>query len=96
MTVLIARLLLHEEGGGGGGGAAAVVNDKILLADIWLPARSFTPLDPPVIVAVYVVEAASDDVGSNVAIFPPLSVTVPGILVVPALRVKVAVLTVEP
>ena len=30
------------------------------------------------------------------SIFPPLSVTVPGILVVPALRVKVDVLTVEP
>ena len=39
-------------------------------------------------------EAASDDVGSNVAVFP-LSVTVPGILVVPALRVNVDVLTVE-
>ena len=76
--------------------AEAVVNDHVLSAVIKLPAVSFTPLDPPVIVAVYIVEAASDDVGSNVAIFPPLSVTVPGILVVPALSVKVDVLTVEP
>jgi hypothetical protein len=50
---------------------------------------SFTPV---VIVAVYEVEAASDDVGSNVAVFP-LRDTVPGILVVPTLRVKVDVLT---
>ena len=76
--------------------AAPVVNDHVLSAVIKLPAVSFTPLDPPVIVAVSVVEAASDDVGSNVTIFPPLSVTVPGILVVPALSVKVDVLTVEP
>ena len=46
--------------------ASPVVNDHVLSAVIKLPAVSFTPLDPPVIVAVYVVEAASDDVGSNV------------------------------
>jgi hypothetical protein len=93
VAVLIARLLLHEEGGGGGGGAAAVVNDQTLFADIGLPAMSFTPLDPPAIVAVYVVEAASDDDGLNVATFP-FSDTTPEILVVPALRVNVDVLTV--
>ena len=49
--------------------AEAVVNDHVLSAVIKLPAVSFTPLDPPVIVAVYVVEAASDDVGSNVVYF---------------------------
>ena len=71
--------------------AEAVVNDQVLSEAMALPAKSFTPV---VKVAVYEVEAARDDVGSNVAVFP-FNVTVPGILVVPAFRVKVVVLTVE-
>ena len=36
----------------GGGGAAAVVNDQEKFEVIALPARSFTPLEPPVTTAV--------------------------------------------
>jgi hypothetical protein len=36
----------------GGGGAAAVVNDQVKLLVIAFPARSFTPVLPPVITAV--------------------------------------------
>ena len=69
-------------GGGGGGESAAVVNDQVLAVTIGLPAKSFTPV---VIVTVYEIEAASKDVGSNMAVFPSaLNVTVSGILVVPA------------
>ena len=66
----------------GCGEGAAVVNVHVLTVTIGLPAKSFTPV---VIVAVYEIEAASKDVGSNIAVFPSaLNVTVPGILVVPA------------
>ena len=37
---------------GGGGGAAAVVNDQALSAPKGLPARSLTPLAPPLMAAV--------------------------------------------
>ena len=67
--------------------AAAVVNDQLLAGVRALPAISLTPV---VIVAVYDVEAAKDDWGSNVVKFPFVSVTDPAIEV-PALFFKVYV-----
>ena len=56
-----------------------VVNDHVLSAIIAFPARSLTPV---VIVAVYEVVRANDDIGSNVTVFSSApSVTVPVILV---------------
>ena len=45
----------------------AVVNDQTTLLASALPARSFTPLAPPVSVAVYVVDMASAPDGVSVA-----------------------------
>ena len=59
--------------------AAAVVNDQTLAVVIALPARSFTPV---VIVAVYDVEAARDELGFKVAVLASvLSDSVPEIRV---------------
>jgi hypothetical protein len=52
----------------GGGGVAAVVNDQVKFAAMAFPARSFTPLLPPVTTAVYEVEVASCAAGRNVAV----------------------------
>ena len=61
-----------------------------------LPARSFTPVEPPLIVVVYDVENASWEEGVNVAVRPS-EVTCPVILA-PALffRINVEVVTVIP
>ena len=53
-------------GGGGGSDADAVVNDHVLSWASALPAASLTPLDPPTIVAVYVVPAARSADGFSV------------------------------
>ena len=45
---------------------AAVVNGQTLSEVLALPARSFMPVEPPLIVAVYDVEDASEDEGANV------------------------------
>ena len=55
----------------GHAGPAPVVNDQTKLLASALPARSFTPLAPPVIVAVYVVDAASATAGDSVAVLVP-------------------------
>ena len=76
--------------------AGAVVKVHVLSAANALPAASFTPLEPPLIVAVYVVPAARSAVGFNVATLPVLLyVTAAGTVVVPAVNVNVADVTVE-
>ena len=60
--VAVALQTLH-----GHAGPAPVVNDQTKLLASALPARSFTPLAPPLIVAVYVVDAASAADGVSVA-----------------------------
>ena len=45
------------------------MNGQTLSEVLALPARSFTPVEPPFIVAVYDVENASEDEGLNVAIY---------------------------
>ena len=47
----VALQMLHGQGPGGGG-AVAVVNDQMELPVMALPAKSLTPLLPPVITAV--------------------------------------------
>ena len=44
---------------------AIVVNGQTLSEVLALPARSFMPVEPPLIVAVYDVEDASEDEGAN-------------------------------
>ena len=51
----------------GGLVSPTVVNGQTLSEVLALPARSFTPVEPPLIVAVYDVEDASEDEGVNVA-----------------------------
>ena len=51
----------------GGLVSGAVVNGQTLSEVLALPARSFTPVEPPLIVAVYDVEDASEDEGANAA-----------------------------
>jgi hypothetical protein len=53
-------------------GAAAVVKDQVTFPLRAFPAKSFTPLLPPAITVVYVVEVASADAGANVAVELPL------------------------
>ena len=48
-----------------------VLNGQTLSEVLALPARSFTPVEPPLIVAVYDVEDASEDEGVNVVTVPP-------------------------
>ena len=72
-------------------GAAPVVKLHTLLAARALPAKSLAPV---VIVAVYKVLAARLDAGVKVAA-TPTEVTVPETDVVPCIKVKVAVLSVE-
>ena len=48
-----------------------VVNGQTLSEVLALPARSFTPVEPPLIVVVYDVEDASGDEGANAATVPP-------------------------
>ena len=61
---------------------STVVNGQTLSEVLALPARSFTPVEPPLIVAVYDVENANGDEGSNEAIVPSgLNDTAPGIMV---------------
>ena len=57
----------------GGLVSGPVVNGQTLSEVLALPARSFTPVEPPLIVAVYDVEDASEDEGANVAHRPTLS-----------------------
>jgi hypothetical protein len=73
--------------------AAAVVNDHTLFEVIALPPVSLTAV---VIVAVYDVEASSEEVGVNVAVFPSgLNATVPATFEVPVFKLNVVVETVE-
>jgi hypothetical protein len=61
-----------------------------------LPAISFTPLEPPLTVAVYVLPAAREAPGFNVATLSVLLyVTVAGTAVAPSLSVNVPDVTVE-
>ena len=53
--------------------AEEVVNGQTLSEVLALPARSFTPVEPPLIVAVYDVEDASEDEGANVSYRTTLS-----------------------
>ena len=53
--------------------AEEVVNGQTLSEVLALPARSFTPVEPPLIVAVYDVEDASEDEGANVGYLTTLS-----------------------
>ena len=55
----------------GGLVSGPVVNGQTLSEVLALPARSFTPVEPPLIVAVYDVEYASGDEGANVVTVPP-------------------------
>ena len=50
-----------------------VLNGQTLSEVLALPARSFTPVEPPLIVAVYDVEDASEDEGVNVVTGTTLS-----------------------
>jgi len=69
-----------------GGAAAAVVNDQLKFPGMAFPARSFTPLLPPITTAVYKVEVASAAAGWNVAVaLPALYATVPATCVFPVL-----------
>ena len=53
---------------GGGPGGDAVLKFQLSSLARALPALSFTPLAPPLTVAVYVVASASAAVGSSVAV----------------------------
>ena len=76
--------------------AGAVVNVQVLSAANALPAASFTPVAPPLIVAVYVVPAARSAPGFNVAtLFVLLYDTAAGTVVVPVFSVNVSDVSVE-
>ncbi len=78
------------------GEGPAVVKVHVLSEANALPATSFTPPAPPLIVAVYVVPAARSAVGFNVAtLFVLLYDTAAGTVVDPAVNVNVADVTVD-
>ena len=70
---------------------AAVVNADVAVLASALPARSLTPLAPPVTEIVYVFEFASAALGVSVAVFvPALYVTVAATGVAPSSKRMVA------